>query len=296
MKSPLKLLLRYTLMIAREREFSKARVFFLRSFLFFPHTIKWLKFIDSFYKKHGFNYAPWNMVVLPVRTYVSSALNIKQKISLLINHYKILEEKFYQGVLSNLLIGKEIRFCTLNGKDGKSLYFNIAILEKYYREGGLTIFISDDENIISSLTFSFSIDEFGKKFIFIGGLQGTVAGKEKIVSSTRNLRGLRPKYALLDCCYSFASIFGIDYLIGVSNKNHIFSKDKNYDKINSNYDGFWEELNGIKNNKLDFDLPKELAKRNFEEVQQKKRKDWLARQEYLKQLKSGIIESFRAKS
>ncbi|MDX2083090.1 MAG: DUF535 family protein [Rickettsiales bacterium] len=286
------LLCHYTKIVWRQRGLKKSRIFFLRSLMYYFIVVRWLEFIDGFYKKYGFTDAPWSLAGLPVRAYVSTSFSIKERLELLINNYQIMAQFFSDEVMKKILTGEPITLSKLIAKDEKSYNIILANLERYWREGGLTIYLTDEENeIITTLTFNFGKNSNRKIFIIIGGLQGTPlgksnSGKSKIVAITRGLRGLRPKYALLDCCYSFAKSFAIDLVIGVSNKNHVFAKQEG--KINASYNEFWQEIDGKKIADGNFQLPAELPKRDFSEVPQKKRKDWLARQEYLKKLNEDI--------
>lgn len=298
LKDGLSLLWRYSAIVKKERRsLSKARVFFLRSFINFFQTINWLEFIDAFYKKYGFTNAPWSLAGLPIRAYASFSLKTKAKFALLQSNYREMEKVFGAERVKKLLSGQPISVATLTDKNENHYYLELAILGRYWREGGLTIYLADtqtgceDNNtIMSTLTFSVGLDDLGKKFLLVGGLQGTNYGKSKIVEITRGLRGLRPKYLLLETCYFFATYFDVDYLVGVSNKNHVFFKQEG--KVNASYDEFWQEVGGTISTDKNYLLPKKLPKRNFEEVPQKKRKDWLARQEYLKQVESDVAILF----
>jgi uncharacterized protein VirK/YbjX len=55
-------------------------------------------------------------------------------------------------------------------------------------------------------------------------------------------------------------------------------------KIHSDYDYFWLEIGGVISKDNNFQLPSSLPKRNLEEVQSKRKKDWLKHQEYLRQI------------
>ncbi len=290
--SYLKLLFTYTKNLAQERGISKARVFFLRSLLYSVFSSKWMKFIDQYYKQQGFVQAPWTLVGLPIRSYVVLGLSITQKISLLTNHHLLLAEFLKPKLLKRVLQGEIIELSQLTAKDGNVYSINITILDRYWREGGLTIFMVDKSMIgkknfiITTLTFNFGKKDNGDIFIIIGGLQGTPLGKEKIVSTTRMLNGLRPKYAVLEALYAIASAFNIDSIVATSNTNHVFGKTKLAKKIHSDYDNFWLEIGGIKDKDNNFQLPLALPKRSLEEVQSKRKKDWLKRQEYLEQIKT----------
>lgn len=286
-KNKLSLILTYTAAVSRERGIRKARVFFLRSLLYSLVSFRWLEFIDAYYKKCGFDIAPWTLVGLPVRKYASSTLNTSQKISLLENHYDLLFNFLKPAQLNLILKGESVNLSDLTAKNGEVFSIKLAVLERYWREGGLTIFITDKEkDVITTLTFSLGKKENGENFMMIGGLQGTISGKSKIVSTTRMLNGLRPKYAVLECAYAVAEFFNVKSIIATSVKNHIFGGKKYAYKINSDYDHFWEEVGGTRLKDGNFQLPITLPKRSLEEVPSKKKKDWLKRQEYLAQIKA----------
>ena len=282
----MKLLLKYTKNFAKERGISKARVIFLRSLLHPTHSFQWIKFIDEYYKNFGFECAPWTLIGLPMRSYVTSKMGISKKISLLINHYNNLSEFLPKNLLTKILAGEVVEICKLTAKNGDIYGLNIAMLDRYWREGGLTIFMTDAENeIITTITFNFGKKENGEIFAIIGGLQGTASGKATIVSSTRALNGLRPKYAVLEALYAFSSIFNVESVVATSLANHVFMNTKIMKKMHSDYDQFWMEIGGVKGGDKNFQLPKTLPKRSIEEVQSKRKKDWLKRQEYLEQIK-----------
>jgi len=283
----IKLLLTYTKTIFVEHGFSKSRSFFLRSILFSNNSFKWINFIDGYYKKLGLQNVPWSLTGLITRSYAASNYGMSKKISLLINHYGILSEILNHDILKKILQGDKITITTLIGKDGSSYSFNLGILPRYWREGGLTIFMSDEEgNVLTTTTFNFGKKKNGPRFILISGLQGTKLGKEKIVTATRMLNGLRPKYAVIESLYAIAVVFKIDQIIAVSFKNHVYKNTKMIDMIHSDYNEFWAEIGGTVDKDGNFQLPNSLPKRSIEDVPSKKKKDWLKRQEYLEQIKN----------
>jgi hypothetical protein len=279
----------YTKNIYNDKGLKKARIFFLRSLLYFNHVINWLKFIDSFYKKYCLNSAPSDLAGLPIRSYVSNIFNIRKRITFLKNHYQIMEEIFSPEAIKELLSEKndKIIISSIFKKNGEPCYLKILMHGKFWREGAMTIYLTDENHkLITTLTFTISYDSIGKKSIFIGGLQGgSGAEKSDIVNFTRSLGGLRPKHALIECCYSIASLIGAETIIGVSNKNHVFSYQKTFQK---SYDEIWKEIGSTIMKDENYLLPKSLEKRNFEDVPQKKRKDWLIRHGHLEKLNSDI--------
>lgn len=298
LREDLKILLHYSKVVYQERKsLSKARVFFLRAFTCYKETISWLKFIDAFYKKYGFENAPWTIATLPVRAYGANNLSKKQKFALIKSNYDQIEKVFSAELVKKIISEERMRFCTLVDKHGEEHYLEFAALSRNWREGILSIYLTNggvDEygspKAISTISINFGFDAAGKKFMLIGCLQGAVKSKSRIVEVTRGLKGLRPKYLLLECAYFFANIFAVEYVIGISNRNHVFANHG--DKVVADYDDFWSEVGGVLNSEKNYSLPRKLPKRSFEEVPQKKRKDWLARQEYLRQVESDFTKFF----
>lgn len=272
----------------------KARIFFLRSFLYLSKVNFWLNFIDKFYKDYGSKHAPSELVALPVRSYVCGKFDIKNRMDFLINHYLFMKKQFSKKIVKEFLdVNKKITISKITKKTQEDCELNILMHGKFWREGAMTIYFSDAKyEFISSLTFTVNKDKNGKKIIFIGGLQGgSDLEKSDIVSFTRNLGGLRPKHALIECCYAIAEAIEADLIIGISNENHVFSYQKTFQK---SYNDIWNEIESSLNADGNFLLPKTLKKRDFSEVPQKKRKDWLIRHGHLQQLREDVLKFFNA--
>ena len=113
-----------------------------------------------------------------------------------------------------------------------------------------------------------------------------------VVAATRNLNGLRPKHALLECAYAFASAFNIKKIIATSGKNcpQLAINQKKHGTFFADYDLFWQEQSGTLNKQKNYDMPMALPKRTLADVPSKKKKDWLKRQEFLGILRKEILE------
>ena len=273
----------YTKNIFLDRGFKKARIFLLRSLLSYSEVISWLKYIDSFYKKYSLNFAPSELVALPIRSYVSNIFRIKQRNLILQDHYKIMESVFSPLAIKKFLSDSEIPISSILKKNGDQCHLKILMHGKFWREGAMTLYLQDEAfKLISTLTFTIHNDLNGKRSIFIGGLQGgSDIEKSDIVSFTRSLGGLRPKHTLIECCYAIAKFIEAEKITGVSNKNHVFSYQKTFQK---SYNSIWEEIGSTLDSDGNYLLPKYLTKRDFESVPQKKRKDWLIRHAHIDKL------------
>lgn len=288
--------LKYLKIIYRDKGLKKARIFFLRSFLYLKNVNQWLSFIDEFYQKFGLKNAPAELVVLPVRSYVCGKFNIRTRMNYLMSHYSQMTKFFSKNSIEEFLKNQNgVEISNIEKKTGEKCYLKILMHGKFWREGATTIYFSDEKHeYISSLTFTIGLNQDKKIILFIGGLQGgSDLEKSDIVAFTRSLGGLRPKHALIECCYAIANCVNADSIIGVSNENHVFSYQRNFQR---SYNDIWNEIEGVVNSQKNFLLPKSLKKRDFAEVPQKKRKDWLIRHAHLEKLNNDICKFLIYKS
>lgn len=293
-KNGIYLLFYYATKIAKTRGFSKGRFFFLRSLLFPQIAANWVKFIDSYFKKIGFEIVPWDIIALPLRLCFSRHLSPAARIKTLQDHHIVLEKNFRKEVIADLTSEKKIKLATLTSKSGAAYDFNMCYIMYLRREGMLSISITDpaEENLIlTSLSFTFFKNAKGENSLLIGGLQGITnktdsAGKSTIVKTTRDLNGLRPKFAILNTLYAIAESFCVTEIIATSEKNHPvkITNQRKRGGFHADYDIFWEENGGILNADGNFILPAALPKRKLEDVPSKKKKDWLARHNYIKEM------------
>ena len=112
------------------------------------------------------------------------------------------------------------------GRSGRDYAISIGRAATYPREGELCISITDPDGgvALSRLTFLLSITPRGGHAVMIGGLQGPQCGlnaKERIIRTTRDLSGLRPKMAVLMASASFAAITEAEAIYAVGNRTHV---------------------------------------------------------------------------
>lgn len=285
------LLFKYSVKIGKERGFKKGRFFFLKSLLFPIASVKWLKFTDIFFARIGFGLAPWDVVATPLRLCLSNNFNVNKRSKIMESHYKILEQKFDKKSLLLLLEGKKVEIAAISGKSGNVYRLSICYSMIWRREGLLTIFIRSDVDscaTIATLTFTIFKNSERNNSLLIGGLQGVRSNviqdrKELTVKATRDLNGLRPKSAVLNCVYVIAQLFDVGEIIAVSSRNHpVKSTNKRRGRhFQADYDSFWQESKGVLRKDGNFSLPLLLHKRSFDEVSSKKKKDWMARYEHV---------------
>lgn len=281
---------RFTLYIARRWSVKKATHFFLRSLLVIAPTASWLMFVSFYYGQFGIDELPLHIITKLTRTYGSRHLCAGERVSRLKAHYDCMAECFSRDTMQCLLRAEVMTLGAIHGKSGQSYSIHLQQHASFWQEGELTLSLYDDkaEGGLSYLTFSIAKLEDGRPFIWIGGLQGwrLQDAKKHIVKATRDLHGLRPKYAILECLYPFAQLIQAAEVRAVARNNHSAMGSKK--KFFADYDSFWEEVGGVLNKNNNFTLPAILPRRTVDEVASHKKKDWLKRQDYIQALQNEV--------
>lgn len=259
--------------------FKKTKFFVLKYLQYFPHSQRWVQFIDGYYGRYTGEVAPIELVRTKfLRSYYSRKLQPAARLGALRGHYQFLETHFRDHMIRTLLTGTEIRLASMIGKSGALYDIGMAQHARYRAEGDLTLFLRrrDDEVALAALTFSFGAHEKAA-VLRIGGLQGPQAedGKQRVVDATKDLNGLRPKGAVLSAFYDIARVFGAVTIDAVGMKNHPLNDRRH--AVFADNDAFWAEQGATATVTGDFRLPLVPPQRAFEDVPAKKRKDWLAR-------------------
>jgi uncharacterized protein VirK/YbjX len=256
--------------------FKKTKFFVTKYVQYFPHSQRWVRFIDGYYGRYTGERAPVEMVRTKfLRSFYSRKLKPAARLGRLKAHFNFLESRFRDHLVRTLISGTEIRLASMTGKSGGLYDIGLAQHPRYRAEGDLTLFLRrrGDEVALAALTFSFG----GDAVLRVGGLQGPQAddGKQRVVDATRDLNGLRPKGAVLSALYDLAAALGIGEIEAVGMANHPLNDGRH--AVFADNDAFWAEQGATTVAGGDFRLPDQLPQRALEEVPAKKRKDWLAR-------------------
>lgn len=268
--------------IHAEFGFRKLRFFIVRYVQLFPHSHRWLGFIERFHRRHTGAPAPVEMLRTKfMRTYYSRRVRPGQRLLRLRMHYELLEARLSNAALAGWLEGKVFPLGEVTGRDGHVYGFTLGQHDRYRAEGEITLFMRRDgeDPALAALTFGLGRDRRGGLIVRIGGLQGPQAedARQRVVDATKALNGLRPKAAALHMLYTIAEAFGARRIEAVGMDNHPLRNAKHAFVADS--DAFWDEAGGRRTPQGDFVLPRRPVSRNVEEVPAKRRKDWLKRQE-----------------
>jgi len=144
---------------------------------------------------------------------------------------------------------------TLSGRKGGKYHLLLEPAAHCGREGEYAFTLAADDGFeLAKLTFTlatgFTVGSGTQ--LLIGGLQGPSSffgaeSKERIVSATRDLSGLRPKMAVFVAASAFAKFSGASSVLAVSNRTHTINGDAWYQKrrLVADYDNFWIERGGL---------------------------------------------------
>ncbi len=275
--------------------------FFIRSHLRRDVTVSWLRFIES---SPVLSSAPARVKSVLCdkihRPFARRAFGPRERADFLINHYKVVEQVFDKNALSSLVAGERALLATLRSGKGELFRFTLGREMISQHQGELTFLMIDEAQGLSlaRLMVNMALDEKGRRLLVLNGIQGPGPEyKDRIVRATRNLSGLRPKRAVLEAAYAFASWIGADGVRATAKTNHVSqSKAKWQRKIHADYDDFWREFDPRPLPDGDFEMPLAPPVRSLEDVPPKKRKLWLARQALLASLAEQTTQALKGLS
>ena len=226
------------------------------------------------------------------RPYLHRKLGPRQRLEALQHHYGFVDRHFTETMLAEILSlrGFLITAFALDsvGRFGLRLVYR----DEFEKEGELSLVFTDEVSsaMLFSLTFCVVAGESGAAEIFIGGLQGckVVNERERVVTVTRAMHGLRPKALLLFALQQLAEIWAITEIRAVSNVNHIYRHYRKRRSFAASYDEFWSECGGKPFSDCNFVLPASPNLRPIAEIKPGKRAMYRRRYAMLEELAADI--------
>jgi len=284
----------YTRKILAHYGYGKALQFFAYAQLYPQAFAKWFDFVETAPLPEG---APddfkLRLVMRAGFRFVNPAFSVPEAIEALTNHFTILKNSFPPAALSQFMAGCQI--AEVMGQSGKKYAFKV--LHDISKEGALTIALLDTEiDAFAPLAILIGIlsrNRDGQPNFMVGMLRGPGLkipnGKQRVVDATRDLKGLRPKQAVVHAASALAQWFGAKEIIAPSTENQIAIRNWfKGQKIHADHDSFWQEFAKDAAPDGSYHLPLPLPRRDVADVQQKRRKDWLLRYEKIDAAAAGI--------
>ena len=264
--------------------------FLLRTLLFYTPTRHML---DSLSQRPSFEQLLKAQVTLPSkphRQYLTLGMNARQRADAVVSHYEFIDTLTGSRLAQALMSADETPLVELEGKDASRFTLSASCASKAEREGETTLWLHDaSRTLLASVTFSV-VNNHGEWQLVIGGLQGPRrnVSHEVIKQATRACHGIFPKRLLMEFIWLLASHSGISAVYGVSDNGHVFralryrlSKGRHF---NASYDEFWTSVDGVKENRWRWRLPREMARKPLESIASKKRAEYRRRFQLLDSL------------
>jgi len=252
--------------------------FFLRSILINPKTFIWLEHLANYPLLGYYLSRQTNLPCKLQRPYLSSSMNNRSRLQALIYHYNFLashSDKITHAFYNNV----PYLLASLTVKNEELINVFIHAKDKYSREGELSLFIYD-KNDVDLATLTFSIIEYqGKSTLFIAGLQGSnnIEAKTAIQQATKACYGLFPKRLIVECASILTNFFKLEQIVAVGNKTHVYNNwryKSRFKQLHSDYNDFWQTIDGQENNQGLYILPNNIARKAIEDIASKKRSEY----------------------
>ncbi|WP_114986794.1 VirK/YbjX family protein [Pragia fontium] len=231
------------------------------------------------------------------RPYLAANLSKKQARKALESHYQSVFSHFPAQLREGMLSKKRYRLADIKGKDDTPLSVSIMSDDRCNREGEITLFVQDHQDItLAKITFTI-VRLDGKICLFIGGCQGANQNVDHTIiqQATKVSHGLFPKRMALEGLRSLGRHLHFDHIVAVGDNTHIYHNWRYRIKrkeMHASYDEFWRSQEGEKDLNGYFHLPLSANHKAIEDIASKKRAEYRRRYALLEQLDQEIGKHF----
>lgn len=251
---------------------------------------RFLDFVGSSDTVWNIIHAQPHIIELCYRKWLYYQSTMEQRVSMIINHFAIMQEKLSEQQLSSVYHDKALTIWRDEALGLKAvLYYNRA----HRKEGLLAINLEDSKGRLYMTDLWLDKDTAGKPVAYIGSLQGNSKRGEDYAVYTKVCHGMRPKNLIINIVRSFVKAMGIEKLMAVSDYgacvNHKLDKKR---RIQFSMNTLWEELGGsVTGDKRFYELPLEAERRPLSELPTKRRAKHRKQYELLDALDEAIGKS-----
>jgi uncharacterized protein VirK/YbjX len=210
----------------------------------------------------------------PLQAYLSVTWSCAQRLRVLNDTYEVLTQSWAPLMKA---LGRQELFVLASLPDG-SAEMTIEQDYQFRKEGELVLSLRakpSGERIMAAVV-AFGQTSMGSRVCYIGALQGSPHGLERIRALTKTSHGLRPKMLLLMAIQLIARELRATELLGISNAIHPFQTRYlvslgGRKKIACDYDELWTEFSGTLNEDGWYSLPLVSRRRSPDSIPSRKR-------------------------
>lgn len=235
--------------------------------------------------------------------YIFCCLKITKRMAYLMGHYSYIQANFSEEFIREIYLDKStnVLLGQLHLDDARVLSL---VLYKpspgFIKEGELSLMLLDEVTQMSifSSTFIFNTED-NKSRIIIGRIQGVPSRYENgdviIKELTKKMHGLRPSALIMFVFQCVAKGLKLEDIWAVTTEQHI-SRCSNLtrrNKFKMDYNHYWDEFGGVKNNPQYYNLPTTYKPKEMAEIKSNKRAMYNRRFSMLNQLEETILKSIQ---
>lgn len=221
-------------------------------------TWKWLQLL----KTH-----PLLMELLPLcpalpskihRRFLSRRLDCAQCAALLETHYDIMLASGFAELVKQTVV-QPVPLCAFISKSSVFYRLELSTAGGTSNTGELVLRLTSRGFCIYTATFIFGMHQ-GRRVAIVGGMSGMLrtGSSMGIKRVTRDLYGLRPKDLMVSLVQEIGDFFCCEKTILIGNCNKLRDRSwrrKQVCRKSSDYDRTWRELNALRRQDGDFELP-----------------------------------------
>jgi uncharacterized protein VirK/YbjX len=187
--------------------------------------------------------------------YLTARLKCRERVDVLIGHYEVMFASDF-GSFVKKAANHPITVCEFTGKSGALYQLKLSTIDAHRRDGELILRLISKDICIYTVAFTF-ITLNGERYVKIGGLQGLLAVDDvmRIKRVTRDIYGCRPKDLMVSLVREIGNYFECKKMLLAGNENKLTLPNKRVCRKSSDYDQTWKELNALKRDDGDFELP-----------------------------------------
>jgi uncharacterized protein VirK/YbjX len=267
--------------------------FALRSSLALRPTLRWLGFLSEHTELLELLRENPRLAMKPHRPYLTKSMSIKERVGILMSHYRLTKRLLHDRLYRQLLTGHTVPLAKLTGKDGKPYTISLTRYLKFDREGELSLLFTDQDRTRLAI-ITFVLYEYkGVPAILIAGLQGPDVGcpHDVIKHATKDFHGIFPKKLAMEALMTLSNMLGITHIHAISKEAHIYNLWRYRDRLKqfgADYNPFWKELGGTPINDDLYQLPNAIYHKPIELVESKKRAEHRRRHAMIAEMRAQI--------
>ncbi|WP_253958315.1 DUF535 family protein [Rhizobium sp. WYJ-E13] len=225
-------------------------------------TIRWWRFLAGFAAARAFPAPHDALLQKPLSKFLVYGMSKSLRLARVVEHFLVADRILARETMMRLWQGERLDIGVVNGRN-ETYTCRIALADLCggRHEGGFAVELvrTRDKALLCTGRFTFlrQGSEGGYTFV-IGSMQGPRNGKRLIVEATRDLRGVRPKEAILIVLQGLTVEGGMAYFLAVSRARQPiqYRRRKRRSMMLSAIDTFWAERSAEPEEIYGFRVPK----------------------------------------